>query len=127
MSAPPFAAWAHKVGPATEACVKAILESRKIVEQAYRSCRGLKSLCDRKGPQALEAACAQAIELAKTPSYTQVRNLIAKAEDAPAPMIDSDRLVAGAIGSIGYLRDPSDYTNRPRREDEDGGYERTDR
>lgn len=126
-SARGFAAWAHKVGPATEACVKAMLESRKIVEQTYRSCRGLRSLCDRKGPQALEAACAQALELVKTPSYTQIKNLIAKAEDAPALTTDQDRLVRGAIGSIGYLRDPSDYANHLRRDDKDDDDERTDR
>jgi hypothetical protein len=125
-SAQGFATWAHKVGPATEACVNAILESRRIVEQTYRSCRGLKSLGDRKGFQALEAACAQAVELAKTPSYTQIKNLMAKAEDAPALTTDQDRLVSGAIGSTGYLRDPSDYTNHPRRDDKDGGDERAD-
>lgn len=119
-SAQGFTAWAHKVGPSTEACVKAILDSKKIVEQAYRSCRGLKSLADKHGHQALEAACAQALSITPVPSYTQVKNLIAKAESAPVGRTDTSRLVNGRIGSLGYLRDPSQYSTPDSRRDDDG-------
>ena len=105
-----FTEWAAKVGPSTEACVRAILGSKRVVEQGYRACRGLKSLADKKGYPTLEAACAEALAVTSQPSYTQVKNLLARAEAAPLAEADTDQLVDGAVGSLGFLRDPGDYT-----------------
>lgn len=108
-SASGFAAWARRVGPATARAVEAIIDSKLVVEQAYRSCRGLKALADRKGNDILEEACRQACELAKVPSYTQIKNLLAAIEDKPLTQTPLDELVDGNIGTTGYLRDPEDY------------------
>ena len=39
-----FEQWAATIGPNTVAAIQAILASRKIVEQSYRSCLGVMSL-----------------------------------------------------------------------------------
>lgn len=108
-SAPGFLKWAHGIGPSTEAAVRAILDSRKIEQQAYRSCRGIKSLVDRKGPQLVEEACSRALRFAQVPSYTQRKNILAAIEDEPLQRLGFDELAAGEIGDVGYLRDPGDY------------------
>ncbi|MGV3517687.1 IS21 family transposase [Luteitalea sp.] len=52
--------WGGTIGPATEALIQLILESRPHPEQGYRSCLGLLRLTKRYGPARLEAACARA-------------------------------------------------------------------
>lgn len=108
-SASGFIAWARRVGPSTADAVKAIIDSKPIVEQAYRSCRGLKSLADRKGNNLLEEACGRALELAKVPSYTQIKNILAAIVDEPLAKPRFNELVDGGIGGIGYIRNPEDY------------------
>jgi hypothetical protein len=44
-----FEQWAAAIGPNTVAAIQAILASRKIVEQSYRSCLGVMSLAKRQG------------------------------------------------------------------------------
>ena len=52
--------WGSTIGPATEALIHDILESRPHPEQGYRSCLGLLRLTKRYGPARLEAACDRA-------------------------------------------------------------------
>ena len=52
--------WGATIGPATEALIQHILESRPHPEQGYRSCLGLLRLTKRYGPARLEAACDRA-------------------------------------------------------------------
>ena len=53
-----FEQWAGTVGPNTVAAITAILDSRKVVEQSYRSCLGVMSLANKQGGMTrLEETC----------------------------------------------------------------------
>ena len=56
-----FEQWASTVGPNTVAAIQAILASRQIVEQSYRSCLGVMSLAKKSGGMTrLVDTCARA-------------------------------------------------------------------
>ena len=63
--------WAATIGPATEALVQYILDTRPHPEQGYRSCLGLLRLATKYSPARLDAACARA-RLAGAQSYRHV-------------------------------------------------------
>jgi hypothetical protein len=73
-----FRRWAREVGPSCEAAVDAILRSRKIEQQSYRSCRGVLSLAKKHGEQMLEEACAKALSYAPRPSYKTIKSILSK-------------------------------------------------
>lgn len=108
-SASGFLAWAKRIGPWTTEAVQAILDSKPVVEQAYRSCRGLKSLSDKNGNDMLEEASRRACTLAKVPSYTQIKNLLSAMDNEAIVPTELEALVDGEVGEVGYLRDPKDY------------------
>lgn len=79
-----FRRWAAEKGPATAAVVDAMLRSRAVEQQAYRTCRALLDLGRRHGDAILEESCAKALEYARNPSYKTVKTIAAKlAADAP--------------------------------------------
>jgi transposase len=104
-----FVRWASKVGPNCKAAVMAILDHKVIVQQAYRSCRGILQLAKKKGEEAVEEACKTALAAAQVPSYTQIRNLVTAKESKPAVRAGLDDLCEGRIGNGGFLRDPATY------------------
>ena len=55
--------WAAKNGPATRQLIRAVLNSRKHPQQAYRSCLGILRLGKAYGGERLEAACRRALAL----------------------------------------------------------------
>lgn len=73
-----FRKWACEIGPACEAVIDAILNSRKIEQQAYRPCRGVLALAKKHGGALLEQACAKALSYSPRPSYKTVKSLITK-------------------------------------------------
>jgi transposase len=104
-----FTGWADTVGPNTLAVIEAILGSRKIVEQSYRSCLGVMSLAKKPGGHTrLEDTCARALAATPAPSYTLVKKLWAGWKPAPAPPPSS-------LGDAGFVRG-ADYYAAP-----DGG------
>lgn len=97
-----FEQWAATIGPNTVTAIGAILASRKIVEQSYRSCLGVMSLAKRPGGMArLEQSCGRALAATPAPSYTLIHKLWASWEPAelppPAPLGD-----AGFVRGAGY-------------------------
>lgn len=99
-----FEQWAASIGVDTLAAVQAILASRKIVEQSYRSCLGVMSLAKKAGGHArLEDACARALAATPAPSYTLIKKLWASWTPAPPPP-------AASLGGAGFVRG-SDYYN----------------
>src|SRR5699024_6598974 len=71
-----FEQWAATVGPNTVAVIQAILASRPVVEQSYRSCLGVMSLAKKDGGMTrLEDTCARALAATASPSYTLVKKL----------------------------------------------------
>ena len=98
-----FQSWAGEIGPQTEAVITAILASKKIVEQAYRSCLGVMSLAKKTGGSArLEDACAKALAITPAPSYTLVKRLWAAWEPPPATPPRS-------LGDAGFVRGAGYY------------------
>ena len=55
--------WAAKNGPATGQLIRAVLNSRKHPQQAYRACLGILRLGKAYGGKRLEAACQRALAL----------------------------------------------------------------
>lgn len=76
-----FLDWAAKIGAHTETVTRAILESFKVEQQAYRSCMGLLKLGDKYSQARLEAACAKVLSLTLRPSLKSVKNILATNRD----------------------------------------------
>jgi transposase len=99
-----FTEWAQTIGPATRGVIEAILASRKIVEQSYRSCLGVMSLAKRQGGAArLEDACKQALTVTVQPSYTLVKRLWTTWEPV-TPKVES-------LGDKGFVRGAGYYSD----------------
>lgn len=102
-----FTTWAAEIGPATATVIEAILGSRKIVEQSYRSCLGVMALAKKSGGATrLEETCAKALAITPAPSYTLVKRLWTAWEPAPAapPRSLGD---AGFVRGADYYADPA--------------------
>lgn len=99
-----FGQWASTVGPNTVAAITAILGSRKVVEQSYRSCLGVMSLAKKQGGMTrLEDSCGWALAATPSPSYTLIRKLWAGWEPAaPQP--------APSLGEAGFVRGSGYYS-----------------
>lgn len=98
-----FGQWAATIGPNTTAAIEAILASRKIVEQSYRSCLGVMSLAKRPGGIArLEDSCARALAATPAPSYTLIRKLWAGWQPGPEPAPEP-------LGDAGFVRGADYY------------------
>ena len=81
-----FESWADRVGPATGECIRRVLGSRPVVEQAFVPCRNILGLSKSRSPELLERACARYAAGPAVPSYTALKDTIAaiRAEDAEA-------------------------------------------
>jgi hypothetical protein len=92
--------------------VELICASKPVVEQAFRSCRGILALAKKKGNATLEKACAQALATTDCPSYTQIRNIANTLEITPVIQRGTDDLCRSRLGEGGIIRDPDSYTLR---------------
>lgn len=93
-----FESWADRVGPATGECVRRVLDSRPVVEQAFVACRNILGLSRSRSPELLERACARFAAGPAVPSYTALKDTIAaiRAEDAEARIAGTAPWDAGA-------------------------------
>ena len=71
-----FRKWAEKIGVSTYRAIDAILTSKVIEQQAYKSCMGLLKLSDRYSNRRLEAACEKALSFTASPSYKSIKNIL---------------------------------------------------
>lgn len=76
-----FIEWADKIGPNTTIIIKAILASRKVEQQAFRSCMGLLKLADKYSVIRLEAACKKALSYTPNPSFKSVKTILSTGQD----------------------------------------------
>ena len=67
-----FIKWAENIGSNTTVVVKAILASRKVEQQSYRSCLGLLKLADKYSVDRLEDACNKALSYTPSPTLKRV-------------------------------------------------------
>lgn len=68
-----FCAWAAQIGPSCKGAIEAILASRTIEQQVYRSCRAVLALAEKYGKQNLEQACEKALSYSPRPSYKTIK------------------------------------------------------
>ena len=97
-----FRRWAAEVGESTERVVDAILKSRKVEQQSYRSCRGVLGLAKAHGKDLLEEACAKALLRTPRPSYKTVKDILSA--------LEKEREEADDDGGA-YLRGSEYYEN----------------
>lgn len=93
-----FLAWACKIGDYTRELIQQILASRKVEQQAYKSCFGTLKLADRYSAIRLENACQKALSL-RSPSYTTVNNILKNGMDKPNVPIENSSKNVVSINS----------------------------
>lgn len=106
-----FESWADRVGPATGECIRRVLGSRPVVEQAFVPCRNILGLSKSRSPELLERACARYAAGPAVPSYTALKDTITaiRAEDAEAravlrPADARDGALVDRAKSAGHTR-----------------------
>ena len=71
-----FRKWAKRIGNNTYKTVDAILTSKRVEQQTYKSCMGLLKLADRHSEAQLEAACEKALTYTASPSYKSIKSIL---------------------------------------------------
>ena len=71
-----FRKWAERIGINTYTVVNAILTSKRVEQQTYRSCMGLLKLADKYSEALLEASCKKALAYTSSPSYKSIKNIL---------------------------------------------------
>ncbi|MCD7762410.1 MAG: IS21 family transposase [Lachnospiraceae bacterium] len=80
-----FRKWAERIGENTYQVVDAILTSKRVEQQSYRSCMGLLKLADKYSVNRLEAACRKALSFTPSPSYKSIKNILDTGSDRAEP------------------------------------------
>ena len=80
-----FRKWAEQIGKNTYRVTDAILTSKRVEQQSYRSCMGLLKLVDKYSVERLEAACRLALSFTATSSYKSIKNILDTGNDKTAP------------------------------------------
>ena len=102
-----FISWAAKVGPKTEAVVRAILSSYKIEQQGYRPCLALLKLADKYSVERLEKAWAKALTYTPQPAFKHVKAILASGQDKPDHVAEPTS--ADAASQYGFTRGAEYY------------------
>ncbi|MFZ5987718.1 MAG: IS21 family transposase [Bacillota bacterium] len=76
-----FRKWAERIGRNAYQVVDAILTSKRVEQQSYKSCMGLLKLADKYSVEHLEVACKKALSYTATPSYKSIRNILTTGQD----------------------------------------------
>jgi len=80
-----FIHWAEKIGPQTAQLIEAVLSSRSVPQQGFRSCLGVLRLAKSYGEERLEAACARTLAIGGK-SYRSVESILKhKLDQKPLP------------------------------------------
>ena len=88
-----FRKWAERIGSNTSQVVDAILTSKRVEQQSYRSCMGLLKLADKYSASRLEASCQKALSFTAAPSYKSIKNIL----DTGSDLVEaSDKAATGS-------------------------------
>ena len=93
-----FRKWAERVGSNTYQAVDAILTSKRVEQQTYRSCMGLLKLADKYSVERLEAACKKALVYTATPSYKSIKNILTTGQDKSQSQPDKPEITHNTYG-----------------------------
>lgn len=100
-----FRKWAERIGSNMCKVVDAILTSKRVEQQTYKSCMGLLRLADRYSVKRLEAACEKALSYTATPSYKSIKNILTAGQDKSAseePITETTQNKYGITRGAGY-------------------------
>ncbi len=104
-----FRKWAERIGTNTYKVVDAILTSKRVEQQTYKSCMGLLKLADKYLVGRLEAACEKALGYTVSPSYKSIKNILTTGQDKSASETSKDETTCK--NSYGITRG-ADYYGR---------------
>jgi transposase len=80
-----FIRWANDIGDNTRQAVEAIIASRKVEEQSYKTCIALLKLADSYSVERLEAACEKALSYSITPSFRSIKTILKTGSEKRKP------------------------------------------
>jgi hypothetical protein len=104
-----FRRWAEGIGENTAKVIDAILRSKQVEQQSYRSCMGLLKMAEKYSPAALENACQKALSYTPSPSYKSVKNILVMEKDSDE--MTPDNTASAAVNPNGITRG-ADYYRR---------------
>ena len=87
-----FLRWASDIGTNTEQTIKAIISSRKVEQQSYKTCIALLKLADTYSAARLEGACGKALCYHSCPSFRSIRTILKTGSDKRTNVIKSESL-----------------------------------
>lgn len=93
-----FRKWAERIGISTHKAVDAILTSKRVEQQTYKSCMGLLKLADKYSVEHLEVACAKALTYTAMPSYKSIKNILVSKADKTESMSDKTESTSNVYG-----------------------------
>jgi hypothetical protein len=76
-----FVRWASDIGPSTEQTVKAVIASRKVEQQSYKTCIALLKLADTYSAARREGAGEKALRYHSCPSFRSIRTILKTGSD----------------------------------------------
>jgi len=76
-----FLSWADGIGENTATIARAILSSRQVEQQSYKSCMALLKLADKYSVIRLEAACKRVLLYTPSPSFKSIQTILAAGQD----------------------------------------------
>ena len=80
-----FRKWAERIGINTYTVVNAILTSKRVEQQTYRSCMGLLKLAEKYSDALPQATCKKALSYTSSPSYKSIKNILVTGSVKPEP------------------------------------------
>lgn len=93
-----FRKWAKRIGNSTYKAVDAILTSKRVEQQTYKSCMGLLKLADKYSVERLDAACTKALTYTAMPSYKSIKNILVSGTDKSEPKSDKTESTSNIYG-----------------------------
>ena len=97
-----FRKWAEKIGTNTYKVINALLTSKSVEQQTYRSCMGLLKLADKYSISRLETACEKALTYTLSPSYKSIKNILTAGADKSVKEESSHKNKHGITRGAGY-------------------------
>ena len=82
--------WASNIGPHAEQTVRAIIASRQVEEQSYKTCIALLKLADSHSASRLEAACEKALRYRSCPSFRSIKTILSTGSDKRTPDVRNE-------------------------------------
>jgi hypothetical protein len=97
-----FIRWASDIGPSTHKAVKAIIASRKVEQQSYKTCIALLKLADFYSTDRLERACEKALCYHSCPSFKSIKTILKTGSDKQTKKAVDEQLKKQEIDAQQY-------------------------